>query len=51
MKTALLIVDMMNTFDFPNPAPLLRSAVPVAANIQRLKKRAQAKRIPIILRE
>lgn len=46
--TALLIIDMINDFDFPEGVSLLRLSVPVAKNIVTLKKRAAAKNIPVI---
>lgn len=37
--TALLIVDMINTFDFPRGRPLRQAALAVAPRIARLKRR------------
>jgi len=48
MKTALLILDMLNTFDFPDGKILARRALPVAQNILRLKARCKKAGVPII---
>jgi nicotinamidase-related amidase len=47
-KKALLIVDVINPFDFENGEKLLKQTVPVAKNIAQLKKRAKQMNIPII---
>lgn len=47
-KTALLLIDVINDFDFPQGDELLRLAMPVGRNIAALKKRAQAAGIPAI---
>lgn len=47
-KTALLIIDMINDFSFPEAASLIRLAAPVAKNIMQLKHRALKKGIPTI---
>ena len=44
----LLIIDMISDFQFRNGEKLLRSALPAARNIARLKKRARASGIPTI---
>ena len=46
--TALLIVDMMNTLDFPEGAALARRGLPVARRIARLKQRFGEKNFPVI---
>jgi nicotinamidase-related amidase len=46
--TALLLIDVINDFDFPRGNHLLRYALPAALRIARLKKRLRAKRIPTI---
>jgi nicotinamidase-related amidase len=46
--TVLLLIDVINDFDFPEGDELLRLALPVGRNIAALKKRAQAARIPSI---
>lgn len=40
--TALLIVDMINTFDFPRGRPLRQAALEIAPRIARLKRRVDA---------
>ncbi|AFY01927.1 Isochorismatase [Bdellovibrio bacteriovorus str. Tiberius] len=47
-RVALLIIDMINTFDFPQGADLARLALPVAKKIQKLKVRLRKHRIPVI---
>jgi nicotinamidase-related amidase len=47
-RTALLIVDVINLFDFPRGAALARRALPSARNIQRLRDRAHATGVPVI---
>lgn len=48
MAEALLIIDMINTMDFPGGEKLLKNSLPVAKNIQRLKKRFKRKKQPVI---
>lgn len=45
---ALIILDMLNTFDFNEADQLLAPATIAAKNIARLKKRAYKKNIPVI---
>ncbi len=45
---ALLLIDVINDFDFPEGEQLLRLAMPVGKNIARLKQRAKAAGIPAI---
>jgi nicotinamidase-related amidase len=47
-ETALLLIDVINDFDFPEGNQLLRLALPVGKNIADLKKRAKAAGIPSI---
>lgn len=47
-KPALLIVDMINTLDFPEGRSLERQALPVAYKIAKLKSKFRKKRLPII---
>ena len=47
-KSALLVVDMINAFDFEGAHALLRQARPIGANIRALKARARARRCPVI---
>ena len=44
----LLLVDVINDFDFEDADKLLRFALPVAEQIAALKKRAVARSIPVI---
>jgi nicotinamidase-related amidase len=45
---ALLLIDVINDFDFPEADQLLRSALPMAHKIAALKARARQQRIPVI---
>lgn len=47
-NAALLLIDVINDFDFPQGEQLLRLAIPVGQNIARLKQRAKAAGIPAI---
>jgi nicotinamidase-related amidase len=47
-ETALLLIDVINDFDFPEGEQLLRLALPVGRNIAKLKKRTKAADIPSI---
>lgn len=47
-KAALLLIDVINHFDFEEGDQLLRLALPVGKNIAELKKRAEAAGIPCI---
>jgi nicotinamidase-related amidase len=47
-KTALLLIDVINDFDFPEGDQLLKLALPVGKNIAVLKRRAKAGGIPAI---
>ena len=47
-KAALLLIDVINDFDFPDGEELLRLAMPVGRNIAKLKERARAAGIPSI---
>src|SRR5690606_33951984 len=46
--TALLLIDLVNDFDFPEADAMLRFAVPMAKRIAALKRRAKAAGIPVI---
>lgn len=48
MKTALLIIDMLNTLDFPEGNQLLPEAVRAADRILTLKRRLKRKGVPVI---
>jgi nicotinamidase-related amidase len=45
---ALLLIDVINDFEFPGGTQLLRHALPAAKRIARLKKRCHQARIPVI---
>lgn len=47
-STALLIIDMINTLDFPEGKALLKNALPVAENIRKLKAKLKKKNVPVI---
>ena len=47
-KVALLLIDVINDFDFPEGEQLLQPAMPVGKNIAALKQRAKAAGIPAI---
>ena len=47
-ETALLLIDVINDFDFPEGEELLRLAMPTGKNIAALKKRTKAAGIPSI---
>jgi nicotinamidase-related amidase len=46
--TALLIVDMLNTLDFPEAKKLLPRALAAARRIARLRERCDRRRVPVI---
>jgi nicotinamidase-related amidase len=45
---ALLLIDTINDFDFPEAEQLLEFAVPMAEQIAALKKRAKQAKVPVI---
>lgn len=47
-NVALLIIDMINDFDFPGGDDLLEHSLPVAERLAALKKRAREAGIPIV---
>ena len=47
-KVALLLIDVINDFDFPEANQLLKYARPMARNLLRLKRRAQKTGVPIV---
>jgi nicotinamidase-related amidase len=47
-KFALLLIDVINDFDFPEADQLLKHARPMAPIILRLKRRAQKAGVPVI---
>lgn len=46
--TALLLIDVINDFEFPRGNELFEQAIKVAPNIARLKRRARAAGVPAI---
>lgn len=46
--TALLLIDVINDFDFPGSEDLLRHALPAAKKLARLKRRMHGAGVPII---
>lgn len=46
--TALILIDVINDFDFPEADQLLAHALPMARNIAILKQRAKEQKIPVI---
>jgi nicotinamidase-related amidase len=47
-KFALLLIDVVNDFDFPEGDQLLKHARPMARILLRLKRRAQKAGVPVI---
>jgi nicotinamidase-related amidase len=47
-NAALLLIDVINDFDFPEGEQLLELAMPIGENIAALKQRANAAGIPVI---
>jgi nicotinamidase-related amidase len=47
-SVALLLIDVINDFEFPDGEQLLRHALPAAAKILALKQRALKERVPVI---
>src|SRR4051812_4182357 len=47
-NAALLLIDVINDFDFPEGEQLLELATPAGRNIAALKQRAKAAGIPVI---
>jgi nicotinamidase-related amidase len=47
-KVALLLIDVINDFDFPEANQLLKYARPMARILLRLKRRAQKAGVPVI---
>ena len=46
--TVLLLIDVINDFEFPRGDELLQCALPMAAPLARLKRRAKAAGIPVV---
>src|SRR6266516_2329726 len=47
-KFALLLIEVINDFDFPEADQLLKNARPMARNVLRLKQRAQKAGVPVV---
>ena len=47
-RIALLLIDVINDFDFPGNESLLRFALPAARNIARLRSKLKKRGIPVI---
>jgi nicotinamidase-related amidase len=47
-STALIILDMFNTFDFPEGKALAKRALPIAKKIEKFKRRCRKNKIPVI---
>ncbi|HEY2762156.1 MAG TPA: isochorismatase family cysteine hydrolase, partial [Pirellulales bacterium] len=47
-EVALLLIDVINDFDFPEGEQLLKRALPVAKRIRILKRRAHQAGVPVI---
>ncbi len=47
-SAALILIDVINRFDFPDSDRILKNAMPIAAKLQRLKKRTRPAGIPTI---
>src|ERR1051325_7919719 len=47
-EVALLLIDVINDFDFPEANQLLRYARPMAKKLLQLKRRAQKAGVPVI---
>lgn len=45
---ALILIDVINDLEFPGSEKLLKQALPMARKLARLKKRAQAAKVPVI---
>jgi len=47
-KTAILLIDVINAFDFPGAEPITAAAEAVVPNILRLTRRARDLQIPVV---
>lgn len=47
-ETVLLLIDVINDFDFPEGKKLLRHARPAARKILALKERLRRQKVPVI---
>ncbi|MDQ1411354.1 MAG: hypothetical protein QOJ41_3089 [Acidobacteriaceae bacterium] len=48
VRVAVLLIDVVNHFEFPDGKQILRSALPIAPRLARLKQRATNANIPVI---
>jgi nicotinamidase-related amidase len=48
VRVAVLLIDVINHFEFPDGKQILRSALPIAPRLARLKQRAANANIPVI---
>ncbi|MER7999881.1 MULTISPECIES: isochorismatase family cysteine hydrolase [unclassified Streptomyces] len=48
MKSALIVIDMINTYDHPDADQLMRSVRKALPSVVRLLERARAARVPVI---
>lgn len=47
-SSVVLFIDVINHFEFPDGNRLLREALPIATNLQKLKRRARRAKIPVV---
>src|SRR3982074_2868251 len=47
-RVAILLIDVVNHFEFPDGKQILRSALSIAPHLARLKQRARSSTIPVI---
>jgi hypothetical protein len=50
-SVALVLIDVVNHFEFPDGDKILKRALPMAAPLSRLKQRCRSAGIPVILRQ
>src|ERR1044072_5236381 len=47
-REVVLLIDVINHFEFPDGAGLLQQALPIAPRLSSLKKRARRARVPVV---
>lgn len=47
-SVALLLIDVLNHFEFPDGRQLLRNALPLVPRLMQLKQRARGRNVPVI---
>jgi nicotinamidase-related amidase len=47
-RVAVLLIDVVNHFEFPEGPQILRNALPIAPRLARLKQRARNSNVPVI---